>query len=109
MKLIVAIIHDDDAPALLEKLQINSFGVTKLASTGGFLKSGNTTLLIGTQKEKIDEVLDLIKQTCITRKEIAPANTLVGGSAVNYMSMPIEVTVGGATVFVVDVEKHMKV
>ncbi len=109
MKLVIAIIHDDDAPALLEELHINSFRVTKLASTGGFLKAGNTTLLIGTKKELVDDVLNIIKKTCDTRTEITAANTVVGGSAGSYMTMPIEVTVGGATVFVVDIEKHMKV
>ncbi len=109
MKLVIAIVHDEDAHELLEQLNINSFKVTKLASTGGFLKSGNTTLLIGTKAELVDDVLKIVKDTCNTRTEVTSANTVVGSSAGSYMAMPLEVTVGGATVFVVDVENYMKV
>jgi uncharacterized protein YaaQ len=108
LKLVIAIVHDEDAGLLVDKLNEDQFRVTKLASTGGFLKSGNTTLLIGVEKEKVDSVLESIKSVCKTRQEITPTSTLVGGAG-GYMSMPIEVTVGGATVFVVDVEQYMKV
>lgn len=109
MKLIIAIVHDEDAFELVESLNEKSFRVTKLASTGGFLKSGNTTLLIGVKKESIDSVLDTIRNICKTRTEVTSSNTVIGGGAGSYLSMPLEVTVGGATVFVVDVEQHMKV
>ncbi len=108
MKLVIAIVHDEDAAQLVEKLNENHFRVTKLASTGGFLKAGNTTLLIGVEEIKVDKVLEIIKSVCKTRQEITPASTLIGGAG-GYMSMPLEVTVGGATVFVIDVEKYMKV
>jgi len=108
MKLVIAIVHDEDAGKLVKKLNDEDFRVTKLASTGGFLKAGNTTLLIGVEKEKVDGVLDVIRMTCNTRREVTPASTLIG-EAGGYLSMPLEVTVGGATVFVIDVEQYMKV
>ena len=108
MKLVIAIVHDEDAGKLVEKLNESQFRVTKLASTGGFLKSGNTTLLTGVEKEKVDEVLGLIREICNTRREVTPSSTLIG-EAGGYLSMPLEVTVGCATVFVVDVEQYMKV
>lgn len=108
MKLVIAIVHDEDSSKLVEQLNKNEFRVTKLASTGGFLKSGNTTLLIGVEKEKVESVLELVRTTCNTRREITPSSTLIG-EAGGYLSMPFEVTVGGATVFVIDVEQYMKV
>jgi len=108
MKLVIAIVHDEDASRLVDKLNESQFRVTKLASTGGFLKSGNTTLFTGVEKDKVDDVLELIRETCNTRREVTPSSTLIG-EAGGYLSMPIEVTVGGATVFVVDVEQYMKV
>ncbi len=108
MKLIVAIIHDEDAHDLVEQLMDENYRVTKLASTGGFLKSGNTTLLIGVEKEKVETVMGIIRSTCETRKEIAPAPaTMMGGTGV-FMTYPIEVQVGGATIFVLDVDQFEK-
>lgn len=108
MKLVIAIVHDEDANRLIEALNEKDFRVTKLASTGGFLKSGNTTLLIGVEQAKVEQVLDVIRNKCNTRREITPSSTLIG-EAGGYMSMPLEITVGGATVFVIDVEQYMKV
>ena len=57
MKMIIAIVQDDDALDLVDELTERNFRVTKLATTGGFLKSGNTTLLMGVEKEKVEEIL----------------------------------------------------
>ncbi|MCT4632289.1 MAG: cyclic-di-AMP receptor [Firmicutes bacterium] len=108
MKLVFAIVHDEDSNILMDKLTEKSFGVTKLASTGGFLKSGNTTMIIGVKKELVDEVIDIIRSTCKTRKEMATPTPMLAEGA-GFMAMPVEITVGGATIFVVDVEKYMKV
>lgn len=108
MKLIIAIIHDEDAHNLVDKLTEAQYGVTKLASTGGFLRSGNTTLLIGVEGEKVDSVIDIIKETCKSRKEMAPAPTPMMGSAGVFVTYPIEVNVGGATIFVIDVDRYEK-
>ncbi|WIF95930.1 cyclic-di-AMP receptor [Caminicella sporogenes] len=108
MKLVIAIIHDEDSHELIEKLTEKNYGVTKLASTGGFLKSGNTTLLVGTQKEKVDEVISIIKDVCRTRKEITTTSPMIADNS-GFMSIPIEITIGGATIFVVDIERVEKV
>lgn len=106
MKLIIAIVHDEDAHGLVKELTVAEYGVTKLASTGGFLKSGNTTLIIGTPEERVDDAMAIIEKTCQTRKEITTTTSLLGDNSV--MGMPLEITVGGATVFIVDVEKYIK-
>lgn len=68
MKLIVAIVQDQDVNALMDALTEKKYRVTKLSSTGGFLKSGNTTLLIGVEDEKVNEVKELVDNNCKTRE-----------------------------------------
>jgi uncharacterized protein YaaQ len=109
MKLVIAIVQDDDASDLIEVITDKGFRVTKLATTGGFLKAGNTTLLIGVEKEKVDEVLLIIEDVCKSRKQIITSPSPVAGSTGVYVPFPIEVDVGGANVFVVDVDKYIKV
>ncbi|MFO7295659.1 MAG: cyclic-di-AMP receptor [Caldicoprobacter sp.] len=109
MKLIIAVVQDEDAQKLISTLMNEGFGVTKLATTGGFLRAGNTTLLIGTEKERVELALSLIEKVCKSRKQIATSPSPVSGTTGVYMPYPIEVTVGGATVFVLDVEEFKKI
>lgn len=108
MKLIIAIVQDDDAADLVEVITDGGFRVTKLATTGGFLKSGNTTLMIGVEEEETDKVLGMIEEVCKTRKQIITSPSPVAGSTGVYVPYPVEVEVGGATIFVVDVDKFVK-
>lgn len=108
MKLIIAIVQDNDAGELIDALTEGGFRVTKLATTGGFLKSGNTTLMIGVEASKVDEVLGLIEDVCKTRDQVVTSPSPVAGSTGVYVPYPVEVEVGGATVFVVDVDKFIK-
>ncbi|MBQ5677233.1 MAG: cyclic-di-AMP receptor [Clostridia bacterium] len=108
MKLVVAIINNDDANAVMSNLTKNGYQATKLSTSGGFLRAGNITLLIGVEKNKVDEVINLIGECSSQRKKITPVNnTYIGDSMLS--SMPIEVTVGGATIFVLDVEQFYKI
>lgn len=111
MKLIIAIVQDEDASKLLSVLMQHGFGVTKLATTGGFLKAGNTTLLLGVDDSRIDEAVHLIESVCKSRKQISTVSSTVSGgiSQNEYSSYPIEVTVGGATMFVLTVDQFLKV
>lgn len=108
MKLIICIVQDQDAGALIDDLTQHQFRVTKLSSTGGFLKSGNTTLLVGVEEKEVDSVLRIIEENCKTR-EITTSLMTMNMPGDTYMPFPLEVRVGGATVFVLDVEKHIKV
>ncbi|ATD53897.1 cyclic-di-AMP receptor [Clostridium chauvoei] len=109
MKLVIAIVQDDDALDLVDAITEAGFRVTKLATTGGFLKSGNTTLMIGVEKEKVQKVIEVVEDICRTRKQMIATPTPISGNADMYMSYPIEVQVGGATVFVVDVDQFVKI
>ncbi len=108
MKLIMAIVQDDDAIDLVDVLTDNGFRVTKLATTGGFLKAGNTTLMIGVEKEKVQKVLDHIEEICKVRKQLVSSPSPVAGSTGVYVPYPVEVNIGGATVFVVDVDNFLR-
>lgn len=110
MKLIIAIVQDEDASKLLSKLMQKGFGVTKLATTGGFLKAGNTTLLLGVEEERLEEAIRVVESVCKSRKQMSTATTSVGSMPHGeFTSFPIEVTVGGATLFVLTVDRFMKV
>lgn len=104
MKLILAIVSSDDSSELISVLTKNRFSVTKLATTGGFLRAGNTTVIIGVEEDKVEEVFSIIKSTCSTRKQITTNQAPFGG----VMPYPIEIEVGGATVFVLDVDQFIK-
>ncbi len=69
MKMVMAVIHDEDSHRLMEALTKEGFMATKLASTGGLLKTGNTTLFVGVEKDKVDKVVELIKEICKTSKK----------------------------------------
>ena len=108
MKLIIAIVQDEDSSRLVSNLMNEGYGVTKLATTGGFLKSGNTTLLVGVDDSKFDGCMSIIEKVCKSRKQIASSPVTMGGTAGMYAPYPIEVTVGGATVFVLTVDQFVK-
>ncbi len=110
MKLVIAIVQDEDASRLVNKLMKEGFGVTKLATTGGFLRAGNTTLLAGVDDEKLQQVMDIIEHVCKSRKQLASAPTSMSnmGGVYAAASYPVEVTVGGATVFVLAVDQFVK-
>ena len=107
MKLILAIINYDDAGAVTQALTRRGFSSTKLATTGGFLMAGNTTIMVGVDEEKVQTVIDIIKEQCHSRQQIIPTTSET--SYGYYPSMPVEVVVGGATIFVVDIERFERV
>ncbi|GAX88696.1 cyclic-di-AMP receptor [Effusibacillus lacus] len=106
MRLIIAVVQDKDSVKLSDRLVKAGIRATKLASTGGFLKSGNSTFMIGIEKERVDEVLDLIRQSCRAREQLVNPMSPMGNQIDSYVPFPVSVQVGGATVFVLDVEKY---
>ena len=103
MKLVIAIMNYDDAGVVTQSLTKNGFSSTKLATTGGFLMAGNATILIGVDEEKVQNVIDIIHEHSHSRKQLIPTTSEI--SYGYYSTMPVEVTVGGATIFVVDIER----
>jgi Uncharacterized protein conserved in bacteria len=107
MKLIFAVVNREDSNLVSSELTKAGYSVTKLATTGGFLLSGNITLIIGTQEEKVEKAIQIIEKYSQKRTEVVPSTEAYGtGVTTTY---PVEVPVGGATIFVVDVERFEKV
>lgn len=107
MKLIVAIIQSKDSQQLQTHLVKGGFRATQLSSTGGFLKAGNCTFLIGVEEDKIDDALKVIKKTCHTRSQYVTPTFLMPEAA-SSLSDPVEVQVGGATCFILPVDKFVR-
>jgi len=108
VKLVVAVIQDKDSHRLLSGLTEAGFRTTKLSSTGGFLREGNTTLLVGVEDIQVERVLGIIKSTCRAREQLVTPLSPMGGPADSYIPYPVEIQVGGATIFVLDVERFEK-
>ena len=105
MKLVIAVVHDRDRGKITESLLRGGFKFTRLGSTGGFLREGNVTLLIGVDDREVDKVLGIIGEASKTRKQfvnVLPPDT---GPVGTFIPSPVEVEVGGAITFVVDVEQ----
>ncbi|WRS27271.1 cyclic-di-AMP receptor [Oscillospiraceae bacterium MB08-C2-2] len=106
MKLVLAIVSRDDTNKVSKELTKENYSVTKLATTGGFLMAGNTTFLIGTDDDRVEHLISVIGENCKTRTKVVSSSASYGVGS--FASMPVEVTVGGATVFVLDIEQFVK-
>lgn len=105
MKLVVTVIHDRDKHKTMDALRRAGFKFTQVASTGGFLREGNVTLLIGTEDENVEQLLSLIGESCKTREQfvnLLPPDTSQVGA---FIPSPVKVLVGGAIAFVLNVER----
>ncbi|MCR8645889.1 cyclic-di-AMP receptor [Paenibacillus sp. N1-5-1-14] len=105
MKLLVAVVQDKDSNRLSNALIKAGIRATKLASTGGFLRAGNTTFMVGVEDERVQEVFKIIQTNCKVRDQLVTPVSPMGGTADSYIPFPVEVQVGGAAVFVLPVER----
>ena len=105
MKLVVAEIHDRDQKRTTDALLRVGFKFTKIASTGGFLREGNVTVLIGAEPDQIDQIMGILDESSRTREQyvnvLPPEATPVG----TFLTNPVKVQVGGAIAWVIDVER----
>lgn len=100
MKLLLAIINNDDAHTVNTQLSKSGFFITKISSTGGFLMNGNSTFLIGLNDDDVDDAIAIIKKYTKERQQPTPVDLHPLSTA------PTQVTVGGATVFVLNIEHY---
>ena len=105
-KLLIAIVHNEDAGQLIEALRGADFRVTEVLSRGGFLQARNAMLYIGVEDDEVNEAMGLIEENCSSRVENVPAEPM-GGIDVSWL--PTEVTHGGATVFVVPLDEIRRI
>lgn len=107
MKLVIGIINSDDANDLLAEITKASFQATKLSTSGGFLKMGNVTVLVGVEDDKVQEVVEIFKTCCSRRTQMIPtAPPYLGEGFIS--AAPVQVTIGGATLFIIDLEEMIK-
>jgi len=104
VKLVLAVVQDKDWPRLQAALTRQGFRVTKLSSTGGFLRQGNTTLFVGTEDSRVDSIIEIVRETCRSREQYVDAS--VSGQDAD---MPVKVVIGGATLFVVALERMERI
>ncbi len=105
MKLVVAVVHNEDAGVLVDALLEREHRATRLHSSGGFLKQSNATVLVGVEDEKVEEVIRIVRDNCHARTQVVNPMPPIMEPGEFFMPYPLEVDVGGATVFVVPVER----
>lgn len=105
MRLVIAVVHSDDAPGLLEALTRQGHRATRINTAGGFLKESNATILLGLPEERVDEVLSIIQTNCQTRTQYVNPLPPVMEPGEFYMPYPVEVQIGGATVFIIEADQ----
>lgn len=103
MKLVMSIVNSDDAEQLVNALTQAGYRATTISTTGGFLRQGNATIFVGTEDENVENVLQLIEVNCCTRSEYVSPLPPVMEPGEMYVPTPVDVQMGGATVFVMDV------
>jgi uncharacterized protein YaaQ len=105
MKLVVAIVHNEDAGALVDALLEHDYRATRLHSSGGFLKQSNATVIVGVEDAQVDEVISIVRENCNSRTQVVNPMPPIMEPGEFFMPYPLEVEVGGATVFVLPVER----
>lgn len=109
MKLVIAVVQEKDADGLLRALTDRGFRATRVNSSGGFLRERNVTLLIGVQESYVADVVRIIRQNCHARTQFVNPLMPILEPGEFYVASPVEVQVGGATVFVLGVERYERI
>ena len=107
MKLVFVIVSSDDSSSVMKELIKKNFFCTQVSAKGGFLKRGNSIIMIGTKDEKVDELIKIVSDNSKTRKEMIP-NSVISEFGM-FTGTPIEISIGGATIFVIDAERMVKI
>jgi uncharacterized protein YaaQ len=109
MKLVVAVVHNEDAGALVDALLDREYRATRLHSSGGFLKQSNATIILGVEDDAVDAVLGIIRETSKARTQVVNPMPPIMEPGEFFMPYPLEVEVGGATVFVLPVDRFERI
>ena len=105
MKLVVCILHNRDKGKITDELVKAGFKFTVIGSTGGFLREGNTTLLIGVEEDELPALKSIVESNCHAREQIVNVSTFEPSPPGAFVPSPVRVPVGGAVIFVLDVEQ----
>ncbi|HIE85201.1 MAG TPA: hypothetical protein EYQ00_15800 [Dehalococcoidia bacterium] len=107
-RIVLMVVAQDDADALSNALIQAQFSVTRIGSTGGFLRKGSATLLSGVNHVDVDRVLEIVKSECQEREEMVPLQGLPLAGDAAFSSRIVQITAGGAVIFVLPVERFVK-
>ena len=99
MKMVIAIVQDEDADNLTDALVADGFRTTKVGSTGSFLRMGNSSILCGVEDHQVPQVISIIRRVCRRRKQMAVPYSPALEPGLLYMPENFEVEVGGAVIF----------
>ena len=109
MKLVVAVVHNEDAKVLIDGLIKGEYRATWIHSSGGFLKQSNATVLVGVEDSKVDEVVAIVRENCHARTQIVSPIPPIMEPGEFFLPYPLEVEVGGAVVFVLPIERFERI
>ena len=109
MKLIIAVVQAQDAQRTMAALTDKGISSTRISSSGGFLQQGNVTLLIGLEDAQVQQAMQVIHENCRERSRYLTPVPPLAEPGEFFMAYPVEVQVGGATVFVVPVDSFEKI
>jgi uncharacterized protein YaaQ len=109
MKLIFAIVQDEDADSLIDAIVSAGFRVTRIGSTGSFLRMGNTSLMIGVDDKDVSRIMAIVRRTCRRRSQMAVPYSPALEPGLLYMPENFEVEVGGAVLLIHNVERFERI
>lgn len=108
MKLAICIVHNRDKGRLTDELVRNGFKFTVIGSTGGFLREGNTTYLIGVEPEELPSLQKVVSDNSQSREQLVNVMPYEAAPPGAFLPNPVKVPVGGAVMFVMDVEQFLR-
>jgi uncharacterized protein YaaQ len=109
VKLVVAVVHNEDARVLINALLAHQHRATWLHSSGGFLKQSNATILVGIEDDKVEEIVTLVRENCHSRTQVVSPIPPIMEPGEFFLPYPLEVEVGGAVVFVLPVDRFERI
>jgi uncharacterized protein YaaQ len=109
LKLVIAVVQGEDAQRTVEALSQVGISSTRVSSSGGFLQQDNVTLLVGVDEEKVPDAVQIIRENCRERSRYLTPVVPIAAPGNFIAAFPVEVQVGGATVFVVPVDSFEKI
>ena len=109
MKLVLAVVHNEDARVLIDALLAREYRATWLHSSGGFLKQSNATILVGVEEAQIDEVVGIVRENCRARTQTLSPIPPIMEPGEFFMPYPVEVEIGGAVIFVLPIDRFERI
>jgi len=109
VKLVVAVVHNEDARTLIDALLARQYRATWLHSSGGFLKQSNATILLAVEDVKVEDVIAIVRDNCHGRTQTVSPIPPIMEPGQFFLPYPLEVQVGGAVLMVVPIDRFERI